>query len=266
VIRSVRLAASCQLRKDRRRQRRASGATPPWPGFLGRLRRRWADWSPGTGGRAAALTVWLGIFTAVSYLPRVPHDGLHPSIRAATTSLLIVIWQVQAASVGLVFALAVFVFGLLQGRGRLAYRQFLRRTRALPLATFNVASLLFNGMVLLGLGHQVATTDSAPGSGWAVTEASVIALTSMVTIVVILAGTLRAIDPETEGDVQREYRETAVALAARGELLQDKSVELMNGADWPVGFSLAYSGPGRPIRYRRRGEGIVRDVSRVCAE
>ena len=81
------------------------------------------------------------------------------------------------------------------------------------------------------------------------------------TIVVILAGTLRAIDPETEAEVQREYRETAVALAVRGELLQDKSVELMSGGDWPAGFSLAYSGPGRAITFRGPGEGTVRDVS-----
>ena len=102
----------------------------------------------------AVLFGWLGIFTVVSYLPRLPHGDFHLSISAATTILLASIWQVQAASVGLVFALAVFVFGLLQGRGRLAYREFLRRTGALPLATFNVASLLFNGLVLLGLGHQ----------------------------------------------------------------------------------------------------------------
>jgi hypothetical protein len=50
-------------------------------------------------------------------------------IRAATTGSLSVLWQVQATSVGLVLALVVFVFGSLpQGRGRLSYREFLRRT------------------------------------------------------------------------------------------------------------------------------------------
>jgi len=253
-MRSARHAAVRALSADRR----ASGVKPPGPGLLGRLRWRAAEWDTGTAPRIAVLFAWLGVFTALSYLP---HLHAHLSVAAATTGLLVDIWQVQAASVGLVFALAVFVFGLLQGRGRLTYRDFLRRTRALPLATFNVASLLFNGMVLLGLGRQVPGTASAPGRGWAVTEASVIALLAILTIVIVLAGTVRAIDPETEAEVQREHRETAVAMAARGELLQDKSVELMNGWKHPVAFLPAYSGPGLAIAFAGPGQGIVSDVS-----
>lgn len=70
------------------------------------------------------------------------------------------LWQVQAASVGFVFALAVFVFGLLpQTRGRVTYREFLGRSWALGLVVFNVGSLLFTGLVLLGTGHQVPPTS-----------------------------------------------------------------------------------------------------------
>lgn len=253
-MRSARHAAVRALRADQR----ASGDRPPGPGPLGRLRWRAVARDPGTRGRLAALFAWLGLFTAVAYLP---HGRAHLAIPAATTSLLAVIWQVQAATVALVFALAVFVFGLLQGRGRLTYRDFLRRTLALPLATFNVASLAFNGMVLLGLGRQVPGTASAPGHGWAVTEASVIALSSIVTIVVVLAGTVRAIDPDTEADVRREHRETAVAMAARSELLQDKSLDMMK--DWrrSAAFLPTYSGPGRPVAFSGPRQGIVRDVS-----
>jgi hypothetical protein len=85
-------------------------------------------------------------------------------VRDATTSLLATLWQVQATSVGLVLALVTFVFGLLPGgRGRLTYREFLRRTRALRFTTFNVASLLFIGMVLLGIGRQAPPTRRRPG-------------------------------------------------------------------------------------------------------
>lgn len=200
----------------------------------------------------------MGLFTAVSYLP-VGHVRL--VIPAANTNLLAVIYGVQAGTATLVFAVSLFAFGLVQGRGRLTYRDFLRRTWALPLATFNVASLAFNGMVLLGLGLQTPGTATVPGHGWAVTEASVVALSSIVTIVVVLAGTVRAIDPDTEADVRRVYRETAVAVAARSELLQDKSLDIMK--DWrrPAAFAPVWSGPGRPVAFRGPGQGIVRDVS-----
>jgi NO-binding membrane sensor protein with MHYT domain len=66
---------------------------------------------------------------------------------AATVSVLEVLWQVQGTSVSLVFALVLFVFGLLPGgRGRLTYREFLRRTHAVGLTLFNIGALLFNGL------------------------------------------------------------------------------------------------------------------------
>jgi hypothetical protein len=163
--------------------------------------------------------------------------------------------------VGLVLALVVFVFGLLpQGRGRLTYREFLRRTGALPLTTFNVASLLFNGMVLLGTGHQVPPVGTAQGHGWAVTLASIVALVSTGTIVVVLARALRAINPETEADVQREYQRVAVALASRDELLELESLQVMAAGTGPYTFSPAYPGPGLTISLAGPGQRVVRDV------
>lgn len=96
------------------------------------------------------------------------------------------LWQVQAASVGLVFALAVFVFGLLpQSRGRVTYREFLGRSWALPLVVFNIGSLLFTGLVLLGAGHQIPPVGSSPGHGWSITVASVASLTSVASILIL---------------------------------------------------------------------------------
>lgn len=212
----------------------------------------------------AILAAWIGAFVGGSYLPGIPHGHVHLSIAEATTSLLSVLWQVQATSVGLVFTVVVFVFGFLpQGRGGLTYREFLRRTWALQLTIFNVASLLFNGMVLLGVGHQVQATNAAPGHGWAVTMASVVALASIVTIVVLLVRTVRAVNPATASEVQREYQRAAVAMAVRDELTETESLRIMSADDWPFGFLASYpgQGPGRTIREAGPGRGVVRDVS-----
>jgi hypothetical protein len=234
-MRSVRRTAKRALRKERRKAWRSSGVRPPWPGLRGRLRWSAVARNPSVAGLLAVLAFWVAIFTVLSLL--LPGQR---GISAATTSSLSVLWQVQATSVGLVLVLVVFVFGLLpQGRGRLTYREFLRRTEALPLTTFNMASLLFNGMVLLGIGHQVPRIGTTPGHGWAVTVASVVALVSIGTIVVILARALRAINPETQANVQREYQRAAVALAARDELLERESLQ-----GWPPA-------PGRTRSDRR---------------
>jgi hypothetical protein len=256
-MRSVRHVANRALRAQRRKARRESGVRPPWPSLRGRLRWSAAARNPGIWGQVAALSFFVVTFTGVSVL--VPGKR---GIGAATTSSLSVLWQVQATSVGLVLALVVFVFGLLpQGRGRLTYREFLRRTGALPLTTFNVASLLFNGMVLLGTGHQIPRSGTTPGHGWAVTVASVVALASIGTIVLVLARALRAINPETEAEVQREHQRAAVALAARGELVELESLRIMTAETWPCKFIVTYPGPGLTISVAGPGEGVVRDVS-----
>jgi hypothetical protein len=107
-------------------------------------------------------------------------------IPAATARSLDVLWQVEASSVGLVVTLVVFVFGLLPAgsRGMLTYRQFLRRTHAIDLTLFNVGSLLFIGLVLLGVGHQVPSTRTTGTHGWALTLATIAALLSIASIVV----------------------------------------------------------------------------------
>jgi hypothetical protein len=255
-MRSVRVAAKRALREERREARRSSGIRPPWPGLCGRL--RWSAFvrNPGLAGLLVVLAFWVGIFTVLSLLLPAPRG-----VSTATTSSLSVLWQVQATSVGLVLALVVFVFGLLpQGRGRLTYREFLRRTGALPLTTFNVASLLFNGMVLLGTGHQVPAVGTAPGHGWAVTLASIIALVSTGTIVVVLARALRAINAETEADVQREYQCVAVTLSARDELLERESLQVMAAGTGAYTFSPTYPGPGLTISVAHPGQDVVCDV------
>jgi len=90
--------------------------------------------------------------------------------------------------------------------------------------------------------------------------ASVIALVSTGTIVVILAWALRAINPETEAAVQREYQRAAVALAARDELLERESLQVMATGTGPYTFSPAYPVPGLTSSVKDPGQRVVRDV------
>jgi hypothetical protein len=204
----------------------------------------------------AFLALSVGILAGVSFL--APGRW---GIPAATTSWLSVLWQVQATSVGLVLALAVFVFGLLpQGRGRLTYREFLRRTWALPLTVFNVASLLVSGMVQLGLGHQVPVAGAAASRGWAVSAATVVAMAAIGSVVVILARALNAIDPAMEADVQRQYRDSVVALTVRGEIVGREALRMLREGAVPCKFSASAEGM-QPIQAPGRDRRIVRDVS-----
>lgn len=92
------------------------------------------------------------------------------------------------------------------------------------------------------------------------TLASIIALVSTGTIVVVLARALRAINPETETDVQREYQRVAVTLAARDELLERESQHVMAAETGAYTFSPAYPGPGLTISVADPGQRVVRDV------
>lgn len=107
------------------------------------------------------LAVLVGVLVGVSVA-----GPASAGIPAATAGSLDVLWQVQAASVGLVVTLVVFVFGHLpaRNRGMLTYRQFLRRTHAIGLTLLNVGSLLFIGLVLLGVGHLRASSARCHGA------------------------------------------------------------------------------------------------------
>src|ERR1022692_2063865 len=115
---SVRRAADRELRKARLSARRRGVARPPWPTVLGRTAGWAGGWQRSVSGLLIGLVVWVAALILVAFA-RPSSEG----IPAATTNSLPVLWQVQAVSVGLVFALAVFIFGLLpQTRGRVTYR------------------------------------------------------------------------------------------------------------------------------------------------
>jgi len=185
-------------------------------------------------------------------------------IPAATASSLDVLWQVQAASVGLVVTLVVFVFGLLpaRSRGMLTYRQFLRRTHAIDLTLFNVGSLLFIGLVLLGVGHQVPSTPATEAHGWALTVATITALVSIASIVVLLALTVRALDPAENEAVSTEYRRRVLAQEVRRELRERASLSVTSVLSQAgvIEFSPAFLWPGGKVTTGRSGSRVVRNV------
>lgn len=257
MVLSVRRAASRELRKACRTARANGAVRPPW-------RRSWGRFGvgvnqPGPVRLLVYLATWVALLTGIS-LARPASDG----VAAATIGVLEVLWQVQAASVGLVFALVVFVFGLLPaGRGRLTYRQFLRRTHAVGLTLLNVGSLIFNGLVVLGVGHQLPSTASAAGHGWALTVASATGITSIASIAVLLAWTVRAMDPAGKQAVHADYRHAVVAWEVRRELHERASLGVTFGlSDSRVlEFSPSYAGRGHSLTAGGAEERVVRDVS-----
>ncbi len=204
---------------------------------------------------AALMAVLVGISVAGSASAGIP---------AATASSLDVLWQVQAASVGLVVTLVVFVFGLLpaRSRGMLTYRQFLRRTHAIDLTLLNVGSLLFIGLVLLGVGHQVPSTPATEAHGWALTVATITALVSIASIVVLLALTVRALDPAENEAVRTEYRRRVLAQEARRELRERASLGVTSVLNQKgvIEFSPAFLWPGGKVTTGRSGSRVVTNV------
>ena len=205
---------------------------------------------------AALVAVLVGISVAGPASAGVP---------AATASSLAVLWQVQAVSVGLVVTLVVFVFGLLPAgsRGMLTYRQFLRRTHAIDLTLFNVGSLLFIGLVLLGVGHQVPSTLTTAAHGWALTVATIAALLSIASIVVLLAWTVRALDPAENEAVRTEYRHRVLAQEVRREIRERASLTVTSRLSMAgvIEFSPAFLWPGGKVTTGRSSSRVVRDVS-----
>ena len=234
---SVRRAADRQLRKARRSARRSGASRPPWPTAPGRLAGSVWGWHQSVAGLLVGLVAWVGALTVVG-LARPRSSG----IPAATSSFLAVLWQVQAASVGFVFALAVFVFGLLpQTRGRVTYREFLGRSWALRLVVFNIGSLLFTGLVLLGAGHQVPPAGGSPGYGWSITVASAVSLASVASILILLGRTITAIDPAASRRARNRYAHKALGRALRSEL---RELACLNVALGPPGLGIGNGGAG----------------------
>ncbi len=206
------------------------------------------------------LAALVAVFVGISLVGRAS-----AGISAATSSSLQVLWQVQAASVGLVVTLVVFVFGLLPAgsRGMLTYRQFLRRTHAVELTLFDVGSLLFIGLVLLGVGHQVPSTTASGAHGWALTVATIAALVSIASIVVLLAWTVRALDPAENEAVRTEYRRCVLAQEVRREIRERVSLTVTSRLSMAgvIEFSPAFLWPGGKVTTGGSGSRVVRDVS-----
>ena len=256
MVSSVRRSADRQLRKARRSARRDGVSRPPWPTAPGRLAGSVWGRHQSVAGLLVGLVIWVGALTVVS-LARPRSSG----ISAATSSFLAVLWQVQAASVGFVFALAVFVFGLLpQTRGRVTYREFLARSWALPLVAFNIGSLLFTGLVLVGAGHQVPPAGNSPGYGWSITVASAVSLASVASILILLGRTITAIDPAASRKARNRYAHKALGRALRSEIRELACLKVTLG---PPGLGIGNGSTGAGIDVCAGGDAArrVRNVA-----
>jgi hypothetical protein len=108
VLISVRRATASELRRARKRALREDASLPPAPG-----RAVSKEMRHGGARLVFYLAVLAGVLAGISVA-----GPASAGIPAATASSLDVLWQVQAASVGLVVTLMVFVFGLLPARSR----------------------------------------------------------------------------------------------------------------------------------------------------
>lgn len=252
---SIRRAAAHRLSQERQRARRTTGDRPPGPAGPATLLTR----CPLSALLLAGLAAWVLVLCLVSFA--APATA---GIPAATTGFLSQLWQAQGVVSGLAFALAVFVFGLLpEARGRAIYGEFLRRSGTLPLVTAGIGSLIFDGLVLLGTGHQVRATATSAAHGWAVTVAVVIGVAAIASIVVLLGCTITAIDPASSNLAQADYRLRAVAEAVLAELLERASLQVIldprtPGADL---FTPIRPEAGLAIKAGGRADRAVHDVS-----
>ena len=259
VIRSARHAAKRDMRRARRAGSRAGAAKAPWPSTIGRFKRRGLD----VLGSPAGLLLGTATLTALmlwsTYWVRA---GAGRSL--ASNGFLTTLWQVQAAAVSLALALAVFVFGLFPRSGkRVSYRAFLRRTSARPVIAWGISSLLLDGIVLLGFGHQVPNTPgTSDGHGWAVTVACAVGLVSIASIALLFGRTIGAIDPVAGKTALSVDRNVVIGEALREDLLSQFAYDALEEPAKRLGYEFVPSYRDGERVYSPPSDRVVRDVSR----
>ena len=250
IVRSVRRQATIALRKGQAAA--AADEVPEWMSRGGPQSRP---------GRQLVVEFFVGLALACGSTYFAPASW---GLSTATTGFLTVLWQVQAASVSLTLALAVFVFGLLpQSRARVTYPVFLKRSWALQIVVLGVVSILLNGIVLLGAGFQLPAKEpgGSDGHGWAVTVAVIVALCSVAAIAFLFAKTISAIDPATTVRADSEYREQAVGQAIHDELFQQMSIKALEHLGYDLTSVVALPYRGRAVVAGASRNAVVRDVS-----
>ena len=259
LIRSARRTAKRNMHQARQVGAGTEAPRPPWPSAARRAIRRGLDAIGSPAGlllSACALTAFMIWATYWA----------HPSTgrKLANNGFLMTLWQVQAAAVSLALALAVFVFGLFPRSGnRVSYRTFLRRSSARPVIAWGIASLLLDGIVLLGFGHQEPNTPgSSDGHGWAVTVASAVGLASIASIALLFGRTIGAIDPVAGASALTDDRHTVIGEALRSDLLAEFAYGVMEQCveRFHYEFIPGYYRSGRRVSSTPSG-GVVHNIS-----
>jgi hypothetical protein len=260
MIMSARRAAMWNMHVARQDGSRTGASEVPWPSAFRRWSRAALDLLGSPGGMASSALALPAAMTAIAYCVRAS-----AGFRLANSAFLATLWQVQAAAVSLALALAVFVFGLFPRSGkRISYRTFLRRSLAKPIITAGIASLLFDGIVLLGVGHQVPDSPGASdGHGWAVTLACVVGLGSIGSIALLFGRTIGAIDPVAGSEALAKDRNTVIGDALRTELLDAFTLDVLENSAEPLNYRCHpyLRAPGRQPVFSTRSGVTVRDVN-----
>ena len=259
AIRSARRAATRDMRRARRAGSRSGAAKAPWPSAVGRLKRRGLDVLGSPAGLLLGTAVLTALMVWSTYWVRAGVGR-----RLANNGFLTTLWQVQAAAVSLALALAVFVFGLFPRSGkRVSYRAFLRRSSARPVIAWGISSLLLDGIVLLGFGHQEPNAPgTSDGHGWAVTVACAVGLVSIASIALLFGRTIGAIDPVAGQTALSTDRNAVIGEALRKDLLSQFAYDALQEPAERLGYEFAPSYRDGARVYSPPSDRVVRDVSR----
>jgi len=214
------------------------------------------------GGIACVLVagLWAPSLAVVSWLPS----------RDLVNRYLPIIWQVQAAAVGLSLAIIVFSFqAFSQSRHAASLREFASQSLAMPIVLFGLVSLVVDGLALLGLGRD------APG-GWAGLWAVSLSLASLALLPVLTIALLRGLEPRRlhvnrlarlrqliDQTVDLDLLER-IALVELAERCSARGWEFLPifGASGRSGWtSVTTSRPGRVIDVRER---VMDDLTPMC--
>lgn len=206
-------------------------------------------------------------------LPLLPIVGLAPLFDPIWTlpfnsngenprTLLLTLWQVQAATLALSFAVLLVVFEIAaSSRGRSSVREFAVDSRLFPFLYLGVGGLILDGYVLV-------TADKDQLAGWPGTWAIVYSGAGIVTLGLLVVMAVQAIDERTmhlrrlersKKEASREARQLALRNIANALLEREctnAGVELT-----PLLFTPAPGSMG--IRPTRSGEVWDIDMTRL---
>jgi hypothetical protein len=126
---------------------------------------------------------------AILFVPCPEHLQALSEAKNAT-AFLSVAWPVTGGSLAFSVVVLVFAFQTIAAaRESIGIRDLAAGTPLLVVVYLGIAAVLTDGLAVLGIGHQ------APG-GWAATWATIVSGSAMALLALLIAASLRAVDPQ----------------------------------------------------------------------